>query len=299
MAFSEEAFLGGIDRRRRERPVASRGEGVLPALDKANKFLKANTVNMQSFAGRAYPAEEIQKDLRYVGVVEDRIKSRDADKRAQWGNEVDKTTNLARIFEAIILDGASRGEWFGPDVRAFKSAPFDDYKNGVDIIVEFIKRSSAGRYLGLAVDVSFSGDLMKKFERIRREIVAGELAMIKYIGPEGRKGVPRVVVGTDFHTVETLGKLWVSNSDSIKKHAAQLLVLEEITLQLQTFAAFAREVDKAELALHFERELKVIEGIKAQKEALAVTKDIFDDRLLDRMKEALKIFRRSPVNMLV
>ena len=94
---------------------------------------------------------------------------------------------------------------------------------------------------------------------------SGLLFEIKYFHSDrqhftGRKRkVPQVVVGVEIERVQELGLLWMNRRNAeLAIHPAQITILEEIALQLKTFAEYAKRTEKNELASLFEKELEKI-----------------------------------------
>jgi hypothetical protein len=174
------------------------------------------------------------------------------------------------IFEAILLDMIARGEWFGEDVYPIKTAKFDDYKNGVDILVDLKK---ARVPLALAIDVTFGFQGMhKKLERIKGDIERDKLGFVRYYRSkdgsyEGKvNNVARVVVGVEMDTVQKMAQMWVENDDEpLKKHFAQTLILSEIVIQLREYARYAQSLGHGRIARVYEAELAKVEHILAKK----------------------------------
>ena len=102
--------------------------------------------------------------------------------------------------------------------------------------------------MGLVMDATFnpSYQLCGKFNKIRGEIVRGDLGKMKYFESGKIRGqmthIPKVIVGVEEKTIEELGKLKsMGKEDDIANHPIQLQILEEIEMQLRVFAEYTEK----------------------------------------------------------
>lgn len=230
---------------------------------KAEEILQEDTINPDDFID-LYGKDNIREDKEYVRKMENTFK---VDSPEQL--EINK---LATIFEAIIYEHTELSNWFGPDAFTIKSSRYDDIKNGVDSIVEFRESDYAASYLALAIDVTFSADVEKKFERIKKEIEEGELSKIKYFVSEHMNvrgelaKIPRVVIGAESKTVKNLAELWIEEKNKdLGIHPIQFQVLEEAITQLETFKHYAEKVNRPEIAGVYHKTLNLVKKIYEEK----------------------------------
>src|SRR5690606_16988956 len=114
----------------------------------------------------------------------------------------EQVKQLSEITESFLLRGLNEAKWV-PHCGGIKTSEFDDYINGVDLVLEYQRAENPASHIGLGVDVTFSNNLDKKLTRIKEEIAKGTLASIKYFdSPNSHvrgqlKQVPRGVVGFD------------------------------------------------------------------------------------------------------
>lgn len=152
---------------------------------------QANPKDFQGVEG--YTDKEIKEDLAYVEESEKHFVRNDKTEPEKL-----EARKLGAIFERILHEQAEMGDWLGPNAVTIKTSKFDDYKNGVDDVVEFQEEELEASYLALGIDATIGGDSVSKFRRIKEEIDAGQLGGIKYFYSEhtGIKGrlpnVPRV-----------------------------------------------------------------------------------------------------------
>lgn len=216
-----------------------------------------------------YSRESVERDLQLVAKREEGFKSRETEE-----SRINK--QLADIFEAVILEHGELSEWFGTNAVTFKTSSYDDYENGVDTIIEFQDQDTrAASYLGLAADITFTGDPTKKFDNLKKGIENGRLARVKYFHSEHMNihgqlsKLPEVIIGAHRKTVIELGEHWISGENSIlAKHRIQIMILRQMSDQLKTFALYAESVKQIEAANIYKERLEVVDNILNEKEAL-------------------------------
>ena len=258
---------------------------------RACKTLEEEAIKPEQFED-LYGPQGIKRDERYVAIMEKKFQEPTDTKQ-------EELNKLATIFEAIIHINAELNEWFGPDATTIKTSRYDDIKNGVDSVAEFRENEASASYLALAIDVTFDHDTERKFERIKSEIKKGELAKIKYFYSEhmGIRGeltkVPRVVIGADIQTVKNLSELWMEkNNKALMRHQIQFQILEEILLQLETFAEFVKNNKQPEIAAVYEKTLSVVERIYEEKKKTIKDSGERDD-VFYTIKSTLDGFNRT------
>ena len=255
---------------------------------KAKRVLEREMIKPGQFQ-YLYGEEIIRADEEYVFEKEaEFIKKRDPEK--------ERVGKLAAVFEGIVHEQAELNEWLGSDVTTIKSSRYDDIKTGVDSVAEFREGPVATSYLAFAIDVTFSSDTEKKFERIRGEISRGELARVKYFvsdhtGFMGElKMIPRVVVGADAKTVKELSELWLEKDNkALANHPIQFQILEEILIQLRAFEIYATRVKHHKLAVKFENSRKLIERIMEEKK-MTIEDFGVRDSVFESIRESLRSF---------
>ncbi len=230
------------------------------AFEKAEKELREDAIKMTDFEN-FYGREELERDLAYVDRRETSFKERSLP-------EDERSQKHSLIFEAIFHTQAELSDWLGPDAMTFKASRYDDIVNGVDEIIEFNPPKEDPSHLALAIDVTYSNTVTEKLERIKREIEEGRLTGLKYFNPKegGLDKTPRVVVGVDFQTLQELTDLWMErDNDALYCHPVQLLILDQIQLQLETFRKFALENGQENLAEAYKETLNKIKSITKTK----------------------------------
>ncbi len=276
---AEDWLIENIDRE-------SRGElppVIREAYPGAKKYLREQSIKSKDFV-YLYGEENVSKDDAEVARLE-----------AGFSHGPEK--QAADVLEAIMLLG-ELNNWFGQNAETIKTSDFDDYINGVDMVVEFNERLKSFYRLGLAVDVTYSpGKVREKFERIKKEIEAGSLATIKYFPSEKedfrgeKRNVPRVVVGIEWDTIAELAGLWERKEyKKLADHPAQRSILEEARLQLKKFSEYAKKIGEDDLATIFERDLAIIESILAGKKNIG-EKTFSSDKIFQSIEKELDSFK--------
>ena len=224
----------------------------------------------KDFVGRPYSEGDVKADLAFVAERREEHRRNETPEKAEM-------KRLADMFEALVLWNAQMAEWFGSKAITIKTAEYDDYKNGVDMVVEFREDRSA-LYLGLAADVTFTSDrtvIVKKFALLREEIKQGSLAQVKYFRSEHThidgqlSKLPEVIIGVSKGMVLELARLWAEGrNQELANHRIGIMILRQMEAQLETFARYAESVGQKEAAqIYFDR-LSLIQGILAEKAEL-------------------------------
>jgi hypothetical protein len=231
--------------------------------ERAQEVLASYKFDLKKFKG-IYSDADIESDAAWVETTQKKF-------------EVSPIKKYGDLFEALFCEQAEDNEWV-PNSVVTPTHPFDDYRNKVDMVVE--TRDAAGKFsqLALGIDVTFgTEDLSKKFRGIRDGIDGGKLGEVKYFyanRPGNQKfagplrNIPHVVVGVEVDRVTELGLLWVNRKNrDLATHPAQMTILEEMSLQLETFAEYAASVGRADLAAILTSKLQEVDTMLAAKRA--------------------------------
>ena len=276
------------------------------AYERAVELFAEKEIKPKRFRGiRGYSDSEIKVDSEKAQSLKEK-----------YGQSINTSKMLANILEAVVLEGGkpeggkledvNRNLWFGMQSKVIKTAPFDDYVNHIDMVVETEVANEEFSHLALGVDVTFSGDQQDKFKTIRANMDEGKLDQVKYFLSErpdpirtDRKSmtfagplnnIPRVVIGSEIERVKELAFLWMNKKyKELREHPVQRLILREIALQLKTFAPYARSIGKEDLAIVIEKELKIIEGVMKEKREGGIG-TIEHDKVFEEIKRNLAMF---------
>ncbi len=241
-------------------------EGVLfeSAYRESLKIFKRDSIELDDFK-EVYGEEEVERDKEETERLKNIYKE-----EMKEDPEKEKLKKFATIFEAIIHQHGEQAEWFGPNAYTIKSSDYDDFKNGVDEILEFHKESGEGKeisHLTMGIDVTTKGSLDDKLRSVWRKVKSGELSEVKYFGSEEvEKGklehVPSVAVNAEPREIKKVMDLWMEGRNKeIANHPLQIRILEQMEGQLETFQNWARENEKENLANIFEERLRIIQSI--------------------------------------
>ncbi|MEK7186879.1 MAG: hypothetical protein AAB690_00590 [Patescibacteria group bacterium] len=254
-------------------------------------------------------AERIQES-DFVGVY--REKEIEADKeevarrklRAEKGQtkEKEELKKTADVFEAIVLEQGELSKWFGEYGYTIGASEYDDWINGIDLLVEFRQPNlPEAPLLALGIDVTFSIDVTDKFDRVRKQIEDGSLAKIKYFSSEHstekgpRDNLPEVIVGVSAKTVNELQELWLGRDQmAIEQHRIQIMILMEIKEQLLTFIEYSCSLNDKRLAGIFENRLEIVEKLLGKKNDiyLKVANELEGDPVFRAITEYMREWRR-------
>jgi hypothetical protein len=221
--------------------------------ERALGFLSKEAIQESSFASH-YGPEVVQNDTTEVQNL-----------KLHFGEHDSKIAS--RVFEAIMHEHVELSGWLGPHAETTRTSEYDDFKNGVDMIVEFNEHDST-QHLALGIDVTFgSHTLDKKFERIKHEIDADELARVKYFRAHGYEGalkqLPRIVVGVDIDKVIALAGLWDRKQNNVLGgHVTKDIVSLEIEKQLLTFLKYAKKLNKVSAVRSYEKAYNTIRRMR-------------------------------------
>ncbi|MFH1473032.1 MAG: hypothetical protein ABIF06_01280 [bacterium] len=280
----ESRSLVNIDRDK----AAEKAEGVL-----------ADRIQETDF-GDVYPEEKIAKDKETV----ENLKRKFESKQGQGDLEVKKD---ADIIEAIILEQGELSQWFGENAFTHGASEYDDFINGIDLLVEFKRPNNPeAEHLALGVDVTFTTDTTAKFERLRQQIEDRTLAKMDYFpfGDTESRGfkdkLPEVIVGVERRTIRELEELWLEKDQkNLEKHRIQIMILMQIGAQLDTFSEYAVSIGREDLADIYESRLRIIKKILAKKNdiynsvALDLDMDSVHFAITDYMRRWKKVINES------
>ncbi len=257
---------------------------------KAERVMDKARIKESDFVN-PYGQETIDRDLETVRRYERNFEQ----EMSEYSRE---QKEVADIFEALILEHGELSDWFGPNAITHKTSKYDDYENGVDAVIEFKSgMSGSASFLGLAADVSFSADTSKKFDRLKTGILKGRLPQVKYFHSSdgyfhGRLNkIPEVVIGASKQTVLELAELWqFKKNKELAIHRIQIMILNQMEEQMETFARFAELNGQDEIARLYRDRLIIVRDILEGKKDIAretskiISKDFVHEGIMDFLK---------------
>lgn len=237
--------------------------------EKAESVIDIHRIKEEDFLD-PYGEQTVTSDLEEVRRLEEEVFPEDATAESEAQKKV------ADIFEAIVLEHGELSDWFGENATTIKTSKFDDYKNGVDMVIEFRgKEPRSASFLGLAADVTFTADTTKKFDKLLTQIEDGVLPKVKYFHSEymdihGQLGrLPEVIIGASKKTVMELAEAWISKENRVlARHKIQVMILRQMQMQLETFAQCATTAGRDDIATLYKERLDVIKEILRTKQEI-------------------------------
>ncbi len=278
------------------------------AYEKVKQSKSTNVLKEEDFKD-IYPEQEIQNDIQYAAKLQGKFDEHNANE--ETGIEAENVKK-AQVLEHIIIEQSELQDWFGENAVTFKATRHDDIHNKIDMIVEFEEVSESTEdaikelsHLGLAIDITFSKDVDKKFEKIKEEIKSGHLSEAKYFrseraGAKKLEHLPRVVIACSQKTLRDLTEKWLEgDKTSLEKHIFQLQMLEEISMQLKVYEEYARVVVKnEETAAIYRHYYQLVNKIRLERKKKFPDYDgAMYDESFDAMDNTLKLLFRDEIGV--
>jgi hypothetical protein len=231
------------------------------------------------------------------------VKKREAVHNRTRDEQTEEQKKVADIFEAIVLEVGELNEWWGSNAFILQTSKYDDYVNGVDAVIEFrVEDPKSASYLGLATDVTFSGDTGDKFLRIFSQIDSGNLTKVKYfhskhMGIHGPlSDLPKVIIGAHRETVLEVAEKWIAGKyNALARHKLQIMILLQTVEQLRVFRNYAKKIGKEDLVRIYSERITVVERILEEKKDIynQVKSDLNDDNVHYSIMDFLKRKQRE------
>ena len=252
--------------------------------------------------GEFYTREAVDGIVQKVDIYEKLFKEELERLDEVSRNKIEMSKKLSDCLEGIILNTKS---WFGVNSQVYPTTKWDDYANGVDLVVERMSGDIVN-HQGFALDVTYGGynTISKKIKRISDRLKRGNLGKIDFFkSNDGRfKGqlseIPLVVIGADGNTMKDLVNLFAEKEDQkIEDHPVQFQIIEQVIMQCDFFIELAKQIEDKNssdrIISAYERLRKDFELIKKTKQMLHVSegvnfRDVFYKNLADIL-ESLKM----------
>jgi len=270
---------------------------------KVNKIFEGKesmAILMSDFI-KIYGEDEIKKDRDEVV----RLKKIFKENETQESKEV---KDYADALEKVTNECIELNNWLGEYAFTYSTSVYDDYKNGIDSIIEFTDEEEFDlSHMGLAFDFTYGSNVFKKLERIKNNLDKKELSEIKYFASENTdykgpiKKIPRLVIGANRETVDDLMETFLESkkpSSSIKKegelspskkletHYFQINMLKQIIYQLETFRDYTSKLEDEKLYDKLDYFLKkIVDILESKKKSRIIIEDkSSEDAFLMRIK---------------
>lgn len=270
--FNPEEYFQRVAKKQEKQPISLRNpENLKNVLAKARAANRIDQINPDSFID-LYGKKSVQAEKLWAE-GQDEFHERNNTPKEKWHKDV------ADILEAILHHQIEANNYFGENAWTFKTCAIDDYKNGVDSIVEIRHpEQHSATHTGFAMDVTSAGDperLTRKVERILNNIQRGELAKIKYFQSEflnfrGEKNnIPLFVIGCDIKHTEQLADLWYNEEqDTLAEHPIQVLLLKQIMQQARLYRDFAEQHNQPKIAAIYDQTLQEFVAIAKERQTI-------------------------------
>ncbi len=256
-------------------------------------------IRMEDFI-EDYGEEEIEWDKKSAR----KLKERYEQKQLKLPEEERENHRIAKMLEKVIEEVAELNEWFGGEAVVIKTCDYDDYKNGVDLVLEF---NGEKKRSFLAVDVCMAFDYERVAGKVERNLnkVKDEDAPleVKYYcseieGSDGKvykgkikKAVP-VVIGIDRNNAEELFNdcaelLQTKNKEAktrVHTSKAQVIFLEQIKNQLELYK---ESLEDKRMLRKVEDLLYIIANVREEKKEEGIVNDGVD-KMEENIERACK-----------
>lgn len=216
------------------------------------------------------PGKDFMERFNYGDFEADIAKLKDKERRIKnrtIGDDFESKA-ISEICEAMVFDFVNQGI-FGPDTNMALSCIYDDYFNGVDMIMVHKLRGQQGSqdvYSGISVDVA-SGEraFESKIDAIKDRLSRGLFQEIKYFvsRDESFKGTlskrPQFVLGFKKEDLRQIAIIW-SNSHAAPSEVKNIVrdyLLDQLISQCKEFASVSKEASDI-----YKKELQLLEYIK-------------------------------------
>ena len=291
----ENSFINSLDF-----SFKKKKENILTDEDRLQKMLNSMRVlevfdrpEIEDFSD-LYPKEEIKKDIQEVERLEKIFEEGTT-------NENKNAKIISELFEGIIISESEKSEWLGGNSIVHSASRYDDIKNGVDAVCEFIQENDEdNKFLALGIDVSFGTytktEIDKKIKRIEDDIKSNKISKIKYFADQSGKHqsleLPKVVAGADSKTVQELLELWdKKDKKGLAKHPYQCALLITLRQQAVYFYYIAQEAGNNQIAEKYKDAVNTLnEIIEPRLEFLeSLYSEAFKDDVASKILEKTKI----------
>jgi hypothetical protein len=240
-----------------------------------------------------YSQSIIERDLEVVHILERKFHENLDHLTPSEMKRVEEGKKRSEALEVIMVEGGELYNWFGEKAFLSRTGKYDDY-NGIDGVLELVREEGEdgeqeSHTIALAIDASMRPDfssIKRKIDRNVEKMTGPKKPRVKYFqsAVNGSKKkltmVLPVVVGVEGKHAEELTdlfgevirlravkdktepakKLLKEKLDSIASHPAQVIFLQEITDQLNGYAAlFAKGTDHDSVA--YSKKAKELSGV--------------------------------------
>lgn len=224
-------------------------------------------IELSDFLGSGlFHDDEINSDLKEV----ERLKRIFKEKNKTQSRESREIQLKGSVAEYVLFEHIRNGSWMGRETKIILTSHYDDYKNGVDAVLQFLREGKGGIHVGLAVDFTLSGhEAARKVEEILRSIEADKVSKVKYFssdetGKLKNFDLPLVIVGADHKAVARVSDLYLNrekeeNQKALERDPLQFVLLLELRTELSLLKGFAEQNGKKNIANIYSEALQNVE----------------------------------------
>lgn len=289
-------------------------------------YARQNRINPDQFKG-VYPAEEIRRDQEVVKGLNDHFEAPLENLGSEDRERIKRIKETSSAVETIVADGSESYDWMGENATAVVTSTYDDWVNGIDGVVEFSQnnRDEEPQRIALAIDASMNPDFGSVHKKVTRNIQKmtgddkpprvkyfesqitgkkGPLEMIVpvVVGVEGAHARELIVLFSDILFLRKKPNKTAKDSEQLKilnkkmeTHPAQIIFLEEIKEQLQTYLELSGQLNNAKF-LGYQKQIRallnIIEEILTAK--TNIKNEWEDDQVMTAISDILHDIKINP-----
>lgn len=208
----------------------------------------------KDFVGGMTSEESIVRAQAYVDYIDGLFEDALGKLSPEDKERSDRSKIIAECLEGIILYNKN---WFGVTANTYPTTKYDDYKHGIDMIVERTHQGFA-QHEGVAMDITYAGrnSIQRKVDRIVDNLKKGKMGKVSFFkSADGSfKGelnnLPLVVIGADFNTMSNMINLFAEDTAAtnheLAEHPFQFQMIEQVILQCETYIDLIQSFDLPE-----------------------------------------------------
>lgn len=205
----------------------------------------------KDFIGGMIGRESVEQAEAYVARMDEAFAHALENLHEDEKEKLERSKIIAECLEGIILYNKN---WFGLMASTYPTTKYDDYRHGVDMIVERTQDGFA-QHEGVAMDITYAGKngIAKKVNRIVDNLKKGRLGTVSFFKSNdgGFKGelnnLPLVVIGADFNTMSNMINLFAEdtprNNHELAEHPFQFQMIDEVIIQCDTYIQLIQTFD--------------------------------------------------------
>ncbi len=208
-------------------------------------------------------AIEVRKDLTALRVRE-----------KEFSENIMKQKKIATMTEIGLDYVVSELRLYGENIRIGSTSKYDDIMRGVDSVMEFVAPGTQTEFLGMGIDVTYTGLRGRGYEdkifKLLSSIRNNEKTKVKYYTnsngePVEEFPVPKIVLSFDVKDVRNLMYLLKNTGDTKAKQefiqsAFKDKIMNQIIMQCEKLSHFAKQHDNT-ISVEYDRVLQALTAI--------------------------------------